>query len=275
MEVKRRAFYEPAEILKDVGRKLEALKGKGEKVDYLTFVSDGEPTLDIHLGKHIELLKPLGVKTAVISNASLIGQREVQDDLCKADLVSLKIDAVSEDIWRKINRPHKSLALHGLLQGISDFSDIYKGALITETMLIHGINDKEEEIAKVADFIEGIKCQKSYISIPTRPPAEKWVESAREDRINTAYQIFIEKNINTECLIGYEGNEFTFTGDIEENLLSIASVHPIREEAVGELLRKAQADWTSINKLIEEDKLVEIRYKDKNFYMRKLSNRKV
>ena len=88
-------------------------------------------------------------------------------------------------------------------------------------------------------------------------------------------RIFIEKNINTECLIGYEGNEFTFTGDIEENLLSIASVHPIREEAVGELLRKAQADWTSINKLIEEDKLVEIRYKDKNFYMRKLSNRKV
>jgi len=269
MQVKRGAFYEPAEILKEVGQKFEVLKGKGEKVDYLTFVPDGEPTLEINLSKQIEMLKGLGVKVAVISNASLIDQEEVQKDLCQADLVSLKVDAVSEDIWRKVNRPHKSLKLHKVLMGISDFSNIYKGVLITETMLVDGINDKEEEIGKIASFIASVKCQKSYISIPTRPPAEKWVRPASENTINTAYQIFVERNINAEYLIGYEGNEFTFTGDVEENLLSIASVHPIREEAVREFLRRAEADWTSINKLIEADKLVEVRYKDKNFYMRK------
>ncbi len=77
----------------------------------MTFVADGEPTLDINLGKEIDLLKPLGIKIAVITNASLVGRKDVQDNLCKADWVSLKIDAVNKDIWRKINRPHKFLEL--------------------------------------------------------------------------------------------------------------------------------------------------------------------
>jgi len=271
MQIKREAFYESGKILKEIEYKLRELKEKGEKVDYLTFVPDGEPTLEINLGKQIETLKELGIKVAVISNASLIDQEDVQKDLCQADLVSLKVDAVTRDVWRKVDRPHKSLELRKILQGVSNFSSIYPGSLITETMLIDRVNDKREEIEKVADFIAGIKCEKSYISIPTRPPSEKWVKPSNEDTINMAYQIFVERNINAEYLIGYEGNEFTFTGDVEESILSIASVHPIREDAVEEILRKARADWTDISRLIEEGKLIKIKYKDKNFYMRRLS----
>jgi len=71
--------------------------------------------LDVNLGKEIELLKPLGIKIAVITNASLIWQDDVRNDLCKANWISLKIDAVSEDIWCRINRPHKSLQLDKIL----------------------------------------------------------------------------------------------------------------------------------------------------------------
>jgi len=109
MRIERSSFYNPEEILKDVEKKIKDAKDKGESIDYLTFVPDGEPTLDINLGKEIELIKSLGIKIAVISNASLVLQEDVRDDLCKADWVSLKIDAVSGDVWRRINRPHKSL----------------------------------------------------------------------------------------------------------------------------------------------------------------------
>ena len=73
------------------------------------------PTLDINLGKEIELLKGLGIKAAVISNASLIWKEEVRDDLNRSDWVSLKIDAVSEDIWRRIDRAHGLLRLEKIL----------------------------------------------------------------------------------------------------------------------------------------------------------------
>ena len=270
MQVEREAFYKPEEILRAIEKKVKDVKDKEEHIDYLTFVPDGEPTLDINLGKEIELIKPLGIKIAVITNASLIWQKDVQDDLCGADWVSLKIDAVSEDIWRRVNRPHKSLQLDKVFQGIIEFSRTFEGELATETMLIQDINDNTQDIEKTANFIAGLRNVKSYISIPTRPPAEKWVKPANEHTINKAYQLFKEKSVTTEYLIGYEGNAFAFTGNIEEDLLSITSVHPMREEAVNEFLKKAKANWVVIEKLINEDKLVEVKYKDKKFYIRKL-----
>jgi len=270
MENERREFYKIEKIIEDVKKKVKEARKIGEKIDYLTFVPDGEPTLDINIGKEIEFLKPLGIKIAVITNGSLIWKRDVQNDLCKADWVSLKVDAVSKDIWQRVDRPHKSLDLEKILRGIVKFSERFKGELTTETMLIQGINDHHEEIEKIASFLEKLKPYKSYISIPTRPPAENWAVPPSEDTINMAFQVFNERDIDAEHLIGYEGNAFAFTGNIEEDLLSITSVHPMREEGVKELLKKADAEWKVVEKLIREGKLIEIEYQGKKYYMRKI-----
>ncbi len=273
MLVKRKTFYKPEEILRDVKKRIKEAKEKNELIDYLAFVPDGEPTLDVDIGNTIKILKPLGIKIAVISNASLIWDDSARNDLYEVDLVSLKIDTVSESVWHRIDRPYKILQLNRILQGISEFSDNFNGSLITETMLIKGINDSKEEISRIADYIAGLMPTKSYISIPTRPPAEKWVEPAAENIINAAYQIFNDKLIKTEYLIGYEGNSFAFTGNVEEDLLSITSVHPMREDGVKEFLNKAKADWQVIGKLVSENKLIELNYRDKKFYLRKLIKR--
>jgi hypothetical protein len=73
-----------------------------------------------------------------------------------------------------------------------------------------------------------------------------------------------------EYLAGYEGNEFGFSGNIEEDLLAITSVHPMREEAVRAYLKKAGADWNLIADLITRGSLTEVEYQGKNFYLRKL-----
>lgn len=72
-----------------------------------------------------------------------------------------------------------------------------------------------------------------------------------------------------EYLIGYEGNAFAFTGKLEKDLLSITAVHPMRKEAVKEFLKKANADWQIVEKLLEKGKLREIEYEGKMYYMRK------
>ena len=271
MNVERKEFYKTEELFKDVRGRVEETRKKNKDIDYLTFVPDGEPTLDINLGKEIDCLKSLNVKIAVITNASLLWRGDVKKDLKNADLVSVKIDTVNEKTWKKINRPHPSLKLSKILEGISKFGQEFNGTLYTETLLVKGLNDNVKEIEEIADFIEKLSATKSYISIPIRPPAEKWVKSPSEVGINKAYQIFKEKNIDVELLIGYEGNEFTSTGDIRQDILSISSVHPIREEGMEELLRGANSDWEIIENLKNEKKIVEIRYKGKRFYMRNLS----
>jgi hypothetical protein len=75
---------------------------------------------------------------------------------------------------------------------------------------------------------------------------------------------------HVEYLIGYEGNAFAFTGDVEEDLLSITAVHPMREDAVREFLARADAGWPVVRWLIARDQLVEAEYDGHRFYMRKL-----
>ena len=274
MQVEHKAFYKPEEIFQVVDKKIKEAKERSEPVDYLTFVPDGEPTLDINIGREIELLKTLGIKIAVITNSSLLWDKDVRNDLYKSDWVSVKIDALSQDIWERINRPHGSLWLDKILDGITEFARRFKGELTTETMLVKDINDNTEQIGKISDFIAGIKPNKSYIAIPTRPPAEKWVKSPAEHIVNIAFQTFREKSIPTEYLIGYEGEAFAFTGSVEEDLLGITAVHPMRKDQVKTLLDKAEKDWAVIEKLVDENKLVEVNYKDKKFYTRKLQHSK-
>jgi wyosine [tRNA(Phe)-imidazoG37] synthetase (radical SAM superfamily) len=268
MQVERCPFYEPEDIFKNVRKQVKKAIKKGESIDYLTFVSDGEPTLDANLGYEIDLLKSLGIKIGIITNASLVFRQDVIAVLMKADWVSLKLDSISKTSWRKINRPHRDLELDLILEGMLDFSKIFPGELVTETMLVQNIAIDVDVLKEMADFLVRLNPVKAYLAIPTRPPAENWVHPPVPEDINVAFQIFREKLDQVEYLIGYEGNAFAFTGNLEEDLLNITSVHPMRESAVGEFLKKAGADWSDVHKLIAQSKLVEADYEKQKFYLR-------
>jgi wyosine [tRNA(Phe)-imidazoG37] synthetase (radical SAM superfamily) len=276
MQAKRQSFYEPEEILQNVQDKVKEASQAGEPIDYLTFVPDGEPTLDVNLGREIALLKPLGIKIAVITNSSLMWREDVREALMQADWVSLKVDAVREDTWRRIDRPHGTLRLASVQNGMREFAKAYAGHLVTETMLVEGVNDGEEHLGKIADFLAWLQPGVAYVAIPTRPPAEKWVQPPHEEVINCAYQILSRGEGQVEYLIGYEGNAFASTGDVERDLLSITAVHPMREDAVDAFLVRAQseqlakADWTVVRRLVAQDHLVETEYGGHRFYLRKL-----
>jgi len=269
MKIVPTEFYQPKEILSEVQNKVEKAKKMQEPIDYLTFVPDGEPTLDINLGQEIKLIKSLGIKIAVISNSSLIDQKQVRENLKEADLVSLKVDSVEEKIWRKVDRPNRNLSLKYILNSMLKFKENFKGEIITETMLVKDINDNSQHIKKVANFLAQLKPSRAYLSVPIRPPADSWVQSSSEGVVNQSYHIFEEKLDQVECLIGYEGNAFAFTGEVEEDILSITSVHPMREDALKDFLGRANSDWSTILKLINKGQLVETDYKGNKFYIRK------
>ena len=270
MRVERRAFYEPEEIRRAIEDKVALAREAGESIDYLSFVPDGEPTLDASLGREIELLRPLGIKIAVISNSSLIWREDVRSDLAGVDWVSLKIDSVREDTWRRIDRPHGSLRLEPILDGMRTFARDFGGTLATETMLVDGLNDDERGLHELAGFPAGLRPHAAYLAIPTRPPAEAWVRAPGEAAINGAYQILREVVGQVEYLIGYEGNAFAFTGNVEEDMLSITSVHPMRRDAVDAFLRRAGAGWRVVDRLMADGRLIRTEYDGREFYVRKL-----
>ena len=268
MTKNRDEFYDPQKIVKAVQKKLAKALESGVQADYLTFVPDGEPTLDINLGKAIDLLKPLGIPIGVISNSSLMWRGDVREELAKADWVSLKVDAMEDRTWRKINRPEAYLQHFSIQSGMKEFARHFSGRLVTETMLIKDLNDDDDQLGHMADFIAELNPDTAYISVPIRPPMEKWAHRPDEDRLNRAFQIYSDKLAKVEYLIGYEGNAFAYTGNAEKDLLSITAVHPMRKSAVEKLLSKAGEPWALVDQLIAAGDIKESVYEGHAYYLR-------
>jgi len=250
MSIERSRFHDPAKLFEDVRKRLEDAFSRSERVDYLTFVPDGEPTLDVNLGGEISLLKVLGVPIGVITNSSLLWREDVREDLRRADWVSVKVDAVREEAWRAINRPHGGLELSTILDGMLDFADSFSGAMVTETMLVRGINDGEACMAETAAFLERLHPGVAYLGIPTRPPAERSVRAPDAVTLHRAYLSLAERIGRVEYLACYEGDDFSSTGDVENDILNITAVHPMREEAAVMLLESAGAPPDLLKRLV-------------------------
>ncbi len=263
----RQLFFTPEQIFIEVDNHLAKLAAE-DRPDYMTFVSNGEPTLDMNLGKSIEMLKGLGIPIAVITNSSMLPDPHVRSELMQADWVSVKVDAADADTWQKVNRPAEGLKFENLIDGLKIFAGEYGGELRTETLLCKGINDSQANLKGVAGIISTLAPGRAYISIPIRPPAEKSVMPPGVETVNLAWQIFREAGIETELLTGFEGVDTGFTGNIYEDILNITAVHPLREDALMELLAKNGANFSIVESLLSQRLIRRSLYQGKKFYLR-------
>lgn len=266
ISVEPQEFYSPMIIYTEIKDRLAELKNNKERIDYLSFVPDGEPTLDKNLYETIQLIQDFGIKIAVFTNSSLIWKKEVQEALKLADYVSVKIDAIGETIWKQINHPALSLNLNKIVDGILQFKEIFKGTLVTETMLIAGMNDNEDELIKISHFIVKVDPEIAYLTVPTRPTPFENIHSPERAKTKNAYRIVKSIFNRTELLDEYEGNEFSISSETEESLIGIMAVHPMRKDAVEKYLKKSNSNWTTVKKLMDEQKIKELDYNGYTFY---------
>lgn len=193
--IERRAFYSTEEVANAVEQ-----RARGRQFDVISFVPEGEPTLDVHLGAHIRAVKHLG-KIVVITNGSLLFDPGVRRDLAEADLVSIEVDAIDDLTWKRIDRPCPSLSLEVVLDGMRAFAREFKGELWTQTMLVDGYD------SDVSAFVRELAPQRACVARPVRPcevrPAGEPDGDVTDAPVHTA-----------------------------EELLAVLAVHPIREKAV-------------------------------------------
>jgi len=269
MQIDRRRFYGPEKVYNDVEAQVRSVEEMGDRIDHLTFVPDGEPTLDIDLGKEIEMVKDLGYPVAVITNSSLMGDEIVRGELSGADLVSVKADSMDENTWRKVNRPHGKITLDEIKEGLMEFSDLFNGSLITETMLVNGVNDSNVSIEVTAGFICGLDPEIAYITVPIRPPSENWVEVPSDDTILKVIKEYSSRKLRVVPLTEKEYGDFTYTGDIKSDIIAITSVHPMREDSVREMLERSGDDWQLVEDMVVRGELTRMDHGGTTFYRRK------
>jgi len=271
MDLERRFFYGIDEIISDVESKLIECDARKTKVDYLTLVPDGEPTLDMNLGKLIQELKKFHIPVAVISNSTLIDRSDVQEELLLADWVSLKVDSVDEDSWKKINRPNRKLSLSNMLSGIKTFRSRYSGKFVTETMLVGGITDTPLSLEPTISFLREIDPHVAYFSIPIRPPCENWVKPPVKEFMEHFLLTTIHTLPTMDILFEAETGNFVSTGNLINDILDITSVHPLREEALKGLIANTGNGWEVVDNMVKMKNIACVHYHSGNFYVRRFT----
>ena len=113
--------------------------------DVLTFAGNGEPTCHPHFAEIIDDTIALrnkycpGAKVSVLSNATQIHRPQVHDALMRVDNNIQKLDTVSEDYIRSIDRPQGAYDVKQVIEGLKAF----QGHVIIQTMFMQGTSDEE------------------------------------------------------------------------------------------------------------------------------------
>ncbi|MDL1971022.1 MAG: radical SAM protein [Candidatus Desulfofervidaceae bacterium] len=159
-------------------------------VDFITLGGSGEPTLNINLGTIIEGAKALKkAPVAVLTNGSLLWQEEVTKALLQADVILPSLDAVFEESWQRINRPHPHLKLGTVIKGLKDFRQQYTGQIWLEILFVRGINDTEKEIEAMQVLLQEIAPEKIHLNTVVRPPAESEIKPLTEAELEKIRQV--------------------------------------------------------------------------------------
>jgi len=137
-------------------------------IDTVTFSGVAEPTLAINLRELVAVVREVmsNHPVAVLTNASLIWREDVRADLRHFDIVVAKVDAPTEELFRRVNRPVGGVSLAQILAGIGEFREGFDGKLALQMMFTEANRDQAGQVAALARTLHADQVQ---LNTPPRP----------------------------------------------------------------------------------------------------------
>jgi len=260
-----RKEYVPAEeVLEEI--KLFLQEEGDPSLDYLSLSGSGEPTLHSGIRSIIEGIKKMtSVPVAVITNGSLLYLEEVRKDLLKADVILPSLDAVSPEVFLKINRPPKDFSLEKVIEGLIEFRKIYRGQIWLEILFCKGVNDSREELHRMRETVDRIRPDKIHLNTVVRPPSEKWALPLDRREMEGIRTFFGEK---ASIISEFDHPLFPlFAGDVKETILKILRRRPLSLSDLSRGTGVSPAELEGhLRSLMEEEKIEKRSFGDSTYY---------
>ena len=231
----------------------ELQKHLNDKVDVITLTANGEPTLYPYLGELIDEIDKIKeqTETLILTNSATLVNKSVFDALLKLDQVKLSLDAVSTDIFKKIDRPHESIEIGEVVSKVKEFSKVYKGKLFIEILFVYGINDTKEEIAKLNEVLLDIDAQRIDIGTIDRPPAYPVAGISYKELFEASQMFDSSLPIHIASRVHAEPNNAYYS---DEDIINTLDKRPLTQDDINLLFDNDSAD--RLNILIEKQQIV-------------------
>ena len=253
--------------IKEVLQEVELfLKEESSFIDHLSLSGSGEPTLHSQIGLVIEGIKAItSIPIAVITNGSLLYEKEVRQDLLRADVVLPSLDAVSPGIFKKINRPWTGLSVEKEIEGLVEFRKSDKGQIWLEILFCKGVNNTPEELRKMKEVVERIQPDLIHLNTVVRPPSEKWAAPLNQNEMEEIKAFFGEK---ASIISEFDRHpSVSSAGDIKEEILKILKRRPLSISDLSKGMGIPQNELDNyVNPLVQEGKIQARFFGDSIYY---------
>jgi len=250
-----RAEYVP---YKEVIQELERFLGNKPALDYITFSGSGEPTLNSRIGDILKFIKQNypDIPVAVLTNGTLLDNKQVREEILDADLVLPSLDVASDLSFRKINRPFHSLNIENYINGLIEFRKEYKGKIWLEVLIIPGYNNGKQDLELLKEAF--IKIQPDSIQLNTldRPGVIPGLKAADKEELEQIVDFWGLDNIEIIAAAPSRKEIKSFRDDIESAILETIFRRPC---TVDDLVKILGLHINEINKyldVLEADKKI-------------------
>jgi len=245
LTVERKQYIPTTDVIEELG---EFLKDR-PKLDFITFSGSGEPTLHSGIGEICDFIKSNfpEYKLALLTNGTLFFDPAVRQEVKKIDIILPSLDAATEDIFKKINHPHRDLKINAIIDGIVKLRSEFTGKMWLEIFIVPGLNDTSEQIAALKDAVHFIQPDLVQLNTLDRPGTAEWVRQASK---KTLEKIAEQLDWETEIIANFKKREqiSSYSIDVENAILQMLRRRPCTTADLSASLGKHENE---INKYIE------------------------
>jgi len=196
--------------------------------DYITFSGSGEPTLNSHIGEVLRFIKQNKpeIPVAVLTNGTLLNDKKLRDEIKSADVVLPSLDAATDAVFQKINRPSPTLSIDVCIQGLIDFRKEFEGKIWLEIFILPGYNDCENELKELKKAI--LKIQPDAIQLNTldRPGTVSNLRSATREELQKVIDFWQIENVEIIAASQQRKTQQSYRTDMEATIIDTIARRP-------------------------------------------------
>ncbi|MEN4054003.1 MULTISPECIES: radical SAM protein [Sulfurimonas] len=231
----------------------ELQKHLDEKINVITLTANGEPTLYPYLDELINAIDAIkgDTQTLILTNSATLIDEKVYKSLLKLDQVKLSLDAVTPEVFKKIDRPHASIKIEDIVKKVQAFSKEYRGKLFIEILFVHGLNDTKEEVEKLNNVLLSINASRIDLGTIDRPPAYPVMGISYKELHELSHMFASSLPIHIASRQHAEANHASYN---EEEILNTLDKRPLTQEDITLLFDDASKQ--RLERLLDKGEIV-------------------
>ncbi len=240
------------------------------KPDYITFSGSGEPTLNSRIGDVIRFIRSQTseISTAVLTNGTLLFDEKVRSELKDAAVVIPSLDAATDVVFKKINRPHPKLDLNTLIDGIIRFRGVYTGQLWLEVFVVPGINDTKAELLALKRAIEKINPDRVQLNTLDRPGVVADIRAATRKELEWILDFWKIENASIIAKAPERKGLPAYRNDVQSAILGTIARRPCTLEDLTKILGMHPNEINKYLDVLEADQKVQTEKQRRGIFYR-------